>query len=266
MSPGARRAASSSAARPPTESIAPASVRPVRSRRRAAVAASSLPLSARLPIVESPKSDGSSQVKLTTSSGCRSRCPLASRQRATSRPASTPAMPSNRPPASTVSRCEPTMRAGVESVPARRPIWFPAGVDRRHEPRLGHPAGQPLARRTVLVREGPARVRAIRPREAPRAPGDRRRAARPTAGATGPRARRSSGQDRRRRERGDPGQRPPGRAVPVLQHEGPPAVRRRGEARVERHAPRNGRPCCAAVTSPPGPSKSGPTVPQVGQT
>ena len=126
MLPGSRRASPRRAARPPTVSIASPRVLPWLSRSAATVSASIRPLMARLPIVESPKSDGSSQVKFTTSRGRPSRCPAAWRHRATSSPARTPAIPSNRPPACTVSRCEPVMIDGPSCRPGRRPITLAA--------------------------------------------------------------------------------------------------------------------------------------------
>ena len=69
ISPGVRRAESSvrpaAAHRIERGGEAPA----LTVREPGAVAASSLPLIARLPMVERPKSEGSSQVKLITSNG-----------------------------------------------------------------------------------------------------------------------------------------------------------------------------------------------------
>ena len=69
MLPGARRASSSRAAWPPTVSMAAPSVWPRASRSPATVSGPMRPLIARLPMVDSPKSEGSSHVKFTTSSG-----------------------------------------------------------------------------------------------------------------------------------------------------------------------------------------------------
>ncbi|CAB3709431.1 hypothetical protein LMG3431_05904 [Achromobacter pestifer] len=70
-----------------------------------------------------------------TSNGCSSSMPCSCMVRATSMPASTPMMPSKRPPAMTVSQCEPVamgLRAGLR--PARVPIRLPPASSRVARP------------------------------------------------------------------------------------------------------------------------------------
>jgi len=61
-----------------------------------------------------------------TSSGCRRPTPASGSARATSTAASTPRIPSNRPPPATVSVCEPrTSGRAAGTWPGRRPTRFP---------------------------------------------------------------------------------------------------------------------------------------------
>ncbi len=69
---------------------------------------------------------GSSQTKSIISKGYESSIPASCKQRATSKAASTPTIPSNLPPASTVSICDPMHNEGPIEGP-NRPIRFPAG-------------------------------------------------------------------------------------------------------------------------------------------
>ena len=84
------------------------------------------PAQLRLPTQEIPKSLGSSARKSTTSRGCIRETCCSRIDCAASRAASNPSMPSKRPPAGTVSECDPATRAPKpRPVPGVRPMRFP---------------------------------------------------------------------------------------------------------------------------------------------
>ena len=263
---GRRRA--SPPGRPPSRSRRRASAPPVRRRRRGAgveLAAHGAAPDRRQPEVR----------RLLAGEVDRPRAGAASRwppRPGSARPRAPPARRRCRRTGPPPPRCPGASRpsgSASSPPPGPAPDLVPGRIDRGHEPCLGHPASQPLARRTVLVREGPARVRAIRPREAPRERGDRRRAARPPAGArasesAGPSP---SGQDGRRQSARDAGQRPARSGCPRA-----PARRgargrppRRGAGRTAHGPGTAGR---AARPSPlrPARRRAARRSPQVGQT
>ena len=94
----------------------------------------------RLPIIAGRKRLPSSLVQFTSSSGARVTMPASSSARITSRPASTPNTPSNRPPVGTVSRWLPKATAhAASSVPARRRNMLPiASCSKRRFSGLHH--------------------------------------------------------------------------------------------------------------------------------
>ncbi len=112
-------------AAPPTRSIAAASVR-FEGKLRARSDSVNTPAQLRLPTQETPKSLGSSARKSTTSRGCRKEICCSRIDCAASRPASRPNTPSKRPPAGTVSECDPATRAPKSwPPPGLRPTRFP---------------------------------------------------------------------------------------------------------------------------------------------
>ena len=94
---------------------------------RSSILSSSEPVMPRLPTHDSPYSLGSSARKSITSSVWSSWTPESRSARTTSSPVATPAMPSKRPPAGTVSLCEPTAITPSSGLrPSIRPIRLPA--------------------------------------------------------------------------------------------------------------------------------------------
>ena len=88
----------------------------------------------------------SSSVKKATAIGRRVATPCCSSVSTTSSPASTPRLPSKRPPVATVSMCEPHITgAAVGSVPGRVATTLPIGVDRHVEAEVAHPPDHEVA-------------------------------------------------------------------------------------------------------------------------
>ena len=160
--------------------------------------------------------------------------------------------------------------------PRPPPDLVAGGVDRGNEAGLGHPARQPLARRPVLVGEGAARVRTIGAREGlerAEIPGEPlgRRLRQPgregvthgrplAAAARGPHVGRTADAS----APAIPASARPAGVSPWSRTKGRPRSAAAASRGSNGTRPRKGRPCWAAVASPPGPSKSGPTVPHVG--
>ncbi len=108
------------------------------------------------------ESGPSSSVKKLTPSGRRNSTPAARTDSITSSPASTPRLPSNRPPVATVSICEPHRTGGR---PDRCPQLSPHHrdhiadrIDRHVEPEVAHPAHHQIATVAVCVGQGEARA------------------------------------------------------------------------------------------------------------
>ncbi len=101
-----------------------------------AVSRSSPPAYTSDPSMSGAKRLPSSSVKKATASGWRVRTPASSRARTTSRPASTPRVPSYRPPVRTVSMWLPVITAGRSaSAPARVATTLPTRSTRTSSPR-----------------------------------------------------------------------------------------------------------------------------------
>ena len=83
--------------------------------------------------------------------------PCCSSVSTTSSPASTPRLPSKRPPVATVSMCEPHITGAASgSVPGRVGHDVADGVDRHVEPEVAHPADDEVAAVPVGVGQGEA--------------------------------------------------------------------------------------------------------------
>ena len=122
----------------------------------ATMSAVTSPAMMRLPSGLRLTTEGSSQRKSTSSSGRESVTPDSRRQRTTSSAPSTPMMPSKRPPDSTVSVCEPSMRTGP--LPSqRRPMRLPAASTRVSSPASRKRSASQTSR-LVVRREPQARV------------------------------------------------------------------------------------------------------------
>ncbi len=114
----------------------------------------------RLPTQDTPYSLGSSARKSTISSACLSTSPRSRKTRAISSPATTPAIPSKRPPEGTVSLCEPMIMVPARgSLPSTRPMRLPAVSIRVVRPASRETSGRAIgarreraARRSVAYR------------------------------------------------------------------------------------------------------------------
>ena len=108
----------------------------------------------------------SSSVKKATAIGRSVTMPCCSSVSTTSRPASTPRLPSKRPPVRTVSMCEPVITGAARGIGSR-----PGGddvadrVDRHVEPEVAHPRHDEVAALAVVVgqRQPGAAPLAVRP-------------------------------------------------------------------------------------------------------
>ncbi len=90
-----------------------------------AVSSDNWPVKTRLPIMSGAKRAPSSLVKKATANGCSVSMPASLSVAMTSSPASTPRLPSKRPPVRTVSMCDPVITAGPATRPARVPTTLP---------------------------------------------------------------------------------------------------------------------------------------------
>ncbi len=130
------------------------SVTPSASRNRCKSPGWSWPTTAFEPRQASPNRAPSSPTKAMTLSGCWSSRPALVSSRTTSRPATTPTTPSNRPPCGTESRCDPMPRAGRSARwPGRVPMVLPKASTATVSPRSAiQPATTRCASRSSAVR------------------------------------------------------------------------------------------------------------------
>ena len=99
----------------------------------------------------------SSSVKKATLTGRRVAMPSVSSVSMTSSPASTPRLPSKRPPVATVSMCDPVITAAAPgSVPGRVATTLPMASTVTVEAEVAHPTGHEVAALAVGVGEGQA--------------------------------------------------------------------------------------------------------------
>ena len=90
----------------------------------------------------------SSSVKKATAIGCTVATPCCSSVSITSSPASTPRLPSKRPPVATVSMCEPVITgAAAGSVPGRVATTLPMASIVDVEAEVAHPPDDEVAAR-----------------------------------------------------------------------------------------------------------------------
>ena len=138
----------------------------------------STPVNTRLPIMSGAKRAPSSLVKNAAASGCSVSTPASLSVSMTSSAASTPRLPSKRPPVRTVSMCDPAMTAGPDWRPGRTPttLPMPSTVESRPSSRI-----QPQTRsRPALSSSDSARRAQPPPSMAPMAARSaRRRCSRP---------------------------------------------------------------------------------------